>query len=900
MSNPMEFPLELTPSSLAPGLYTARLANGLRVIIRQDPRSPVAICNLWVRVGSNREPEKLRGWSHGIEHMLFKGTERRAEGDFAREVAEAGGTTNAGTGYETTNYHITVPAAKLDTAIDILSDVLFHSRFESGALDAERKVLVHENHMYDDVPFGFGVTWRWGMELACDTSPYRHPIGGKDENLLERDREDILAFWRSAYRPDNMTAVIVGDVDPASAFAGISARFGQATNPTEPIAEQVSIVPSPPVEGSHDGCRLRVEYGDIQKAYAKLIFRGPGEADPDRAALGVVRRVLSDGRSSRLYRHVMEDLQLVDEYAVFTESGPREGIVILDLETEPGKIAPAIEAITRVLGEMSVEGCTEAELERARVRALRTHAFGGETVQGQAGTLGYHDSLGDLGRAFDLPERIAAVTAADVASCCRRVFRADDLSCVIYLPENTDAKQQNVPAQPEELATLIRPALDSPPGDLPPRVASNAAARTPSRSSSQPVAARFEEYHLAQGIPAWIRVDRTVPVLALGLTSRGGAMGEPASRSGLASLMQMVQVKAAGGMDSETLHGKLESEGASLGPRTDRDSNGLFLSCLANRWQRALEWTGEVICRPEFAPEDLDRERRLALQELASHQDNPFQAATLRLRSMIYGDHPCGRPVIGTVESLPSFARDDLIDRHDQAWRPGNLQIVASGDCDPDQLLRQLESTLEGLPEGPADPAAEPFLIPRPDGILAERMTRQQNQSIVLAAWPGPETPDQDRVPYLMLKELLNGQSGRLFEELRNRRSLCYNTGVLHTAGFAQGMFLGYVMTSPDTEQAALEELVRTLRGMAESPAGTEEFERARAKLLGNLVISNQSNSARAARSDRGLLLGRGANDLEMLLDAVAECTADQVTALADRIFDAEHRFQVVLGPSEG
>ncbi|MFT7699052.1 MAG: putative Zn-dependent peptidase, partial [Candidatus Krumholzibacteriia bacterium] len=117
------FPTEdnkLQPCVLAEGLHTARLSNGLRVIIREDQRSGVAICNVWVKVGSNREPEPMRGWSHGIEHMLFKGTSERGEGDFAREVAEAGGATNAGTGYETTNYHITVPAENLPQAIDIL------------------------------------------------------------------------------------------------------------------------------------------------------------------------------------------------------------------------------------------------------------------------------------------------------------------------------------------------------------------------------------------------------------------------------------------------------------------------------------------------------------------------------------------------------------------------------------------------------------------------------------------------------------------------------------------------------------------------------------------------------------------------------------------------------------
>ena len=121
-----------TACDLAPGLFTGLLPNGLKILIRQDNRLPVAICNFWVKVGSNLEPEKLRGWSHGVEHMLFKGTAGREEGDFAREVAEAGGTTNAGTGYETTNYHITVPAGELPAAVDILADALFESTFAAG------------------------------------------------------------------------------------------------------------------------------------------------------------------------------------------------------------------------------------------------------------------------------------------------------------------------------------------------------------------------------------------------------------------------------------------------------------------------------------------------------------------------------------------------------------------------------------------------------------------------------------------------------------------------------------------------------------------------------------------------------------------------------------------------
>jgi zinc protease len=269
----------LQPCSLAADLYTGRLPGGLRVAIRRDARTPVAVCNIWVGVGSNREPEALRGWSHGIEHMLFKGTQRRGESDFALEVASAGGSTNAGTGYETTNYHITVPAAQLPVAIDILADALQHSVFDPESLEAERKVLVHENHMYDDIPFGFGVTWRWGLELAFDSSPYRHPIGGQDENLLTCPRERVMAYWRSAYHPTNMVAVVVGDVDPQAVFAQLGAVFPVRTDAPD-AGDGNAILAAPPLEPRRTAPRLRVETGDLKRAY-------PSSSSRRRAASGL-------------------------------------------------------------------------------------------------------------------------------------------------------------------------------------------------------------------------------------------------------------------------------------------------------------------------------------------------------------------------------------------------------------------------------------------------------------------------------------------------------------------------------------------------------------------------------------------------------------------------------------
>lgn len=886
----------LHPSPLSRGLHLAVLPNGLKVIIKEDHRTPVAVCNVWVKVGSNREPQKLRGWSHGIEHMLFKGTERRDEGDFAREVACAGGSTNAGTGYETTNYHITVPAPQLSTAVDILSDALFHSTFEAGSLDAERQVLVHENHMYDDIPFGFGVTWRWGLELAYDRSPYANPIGGRDENLLERDRDEILAFWRSAYRPDNMTCVVCGDVDPQKAFALVVARFGDRQYEALSEDPEVLMVPEPMTEGAHDACRLRVEHGDIQRAYAKLIFKGPGDKEGLSAVLSVVRRVLNDGRSCRLHRVVQEELKLVDDHTVMTETGPREGIIIIDLETDATRLAAALHAVCEILDNLGREGATAEEMERARVRVRRAWLMGEETVQGQASTLGHNDAMGDLEACFDFPDQVDAVDNLAVKALCRRYFRRNELSCVIYLPEGTEPAQYGIPATPAELDTLLEKTLPTGEGRPPITVAARRAVtdRNPrSIGTDRP----FEVHQLSGGTEVCVRRDTTLPLVAMALSTIGGATNESETDSGLSTLMQMVQVKGTGDLNSEAIFSRLEGLGAAISPRAERDYAGLFFSALSDRLDEPLDYLGRLICTPSFPEHQIEHERRLALEQLASLQDNPFQAAAVRMRELIYGDHPYGRPLPGSISSLPHLTREMLLQRHAAAWTTGNLKITLAGDFDTDAMLGKLEKLLEDLPRSGARPTPCPADTRPLDGVIADRISRKQNQSIVLTAWPGPRDTEEHRVPLMMLKEVLNGQAGRLFEQLRNQRSLCYNTGTVSTAGFGQGMFLGYVLTAPERETEARDVMLEVLGGLTRHLVEGPEFEMARSKLLGNLLISSQAGHARVSRTARDRIYGRDANDLPLLVRRIEVCNQEEVLAAARAILDEQKRFEVIIGP---
>ncbi len=866
----------------------ATFANGLRAVVQADRRSPVAVCNVWVRVGSNREPDTVRGWAHGIEHMLFKGTERRGERDFALEVADLGGATNAGTGYETTNYHITVPAANIGGAVDILHDALFHAAFDPAALEAERPVLVHENHMYDDLPSGFGVSWRWALELACDESPYRHPIGGLDEALLSTPREEIVDFWRAAYQPDNMTVVIAGDVDVDAELARLAETFG-AVAPPRPYR-----LPDPTTEPRHDGLRYRLETGDLNLVYGKMVFPGLAESDPDRPVMAVIHQILADGRSSRLYRDVQEERQLVSDITLLSEAGPREGVLAVDFETEPDRVAAALAGTAAVLQALKDAPPSDVELERAKIRTERAHAFARETVQGTASVLGWHDAMGDLGSAFTFAEQVASVEAEDVSRVCRRLFGREVCSVLLYAPRDAaDA----LPADAAAVETLLAPHLDgsvasSPDGDVPPPEVPTVTRRT------APQDRPFEEIVLDGGLRLYVREDHALPVVSLGLFATGGVLLQDPGRDGLTHLGAQVQIKGAGGVDAATLHAGVEGLGASLSPVISRDHTGISLTGLSRHLPRLLETLGAVACRPDFPAVEFEKERRLALADLRAVDDDPFQAAARELRAAFYPDHAYGAPLLGTEAALAGLEPDQLRGQHARAWTRSNLHAVVSGDVDPEAVAADLDAALADLPSEPRPPLPDLADAAVRDSGIRRRLSRDVRQSVVLHAWHGPTGPNTDRAVLALLQKLLNGQSGRLFEELRNRRSLCYATGLQAARGFAPGLIAAYVMTDPATEDEAADALTTELRALSEAPVPADEFERARAQLVGNMLIARQSNSSRSSRCANDVLYGRPPNNLAHYLKEIRALTPERLRDAATRYLGSEPVLSVRLGPA--
>ncbi|HEX7880772.1 MAG TPA: pitrilysin family protein, partial [Candidatus Eisenbacteria bacterium] len=322
------------------------LPNGLTILVREDHASPVVALNFWVHVGSNNESGDLMGWAHGIEHMLFKGTERRPAGAIAREIKNAGGEVNAATGYETTNYYIVVPREEYKAALEIHADVMRNSVFDPAELENERQVLIEENQMYRDRPSGYGRTWEELFRLGFTTHRYQSPIGGPDRNLRDTPRDTIVGYKERYYVPANIVYVITGDVVAEEAFAAVQAVLGDW--PEVPFSPDRS-----PEEPEQERFRFKEIEGDVSRVYGKIGFHVSSELADDHDALHVLSHILGVGRSSRLFREVREAQQLVHSISVLSVSGVDPGYLVIDFTADTGKALDALVAIFHEVGRLT-------------------------------------------------------------------------------------------------------------------------------------------------------------------------------------------------------------------------------------------------------------------------------------------------------------------------------------------------------------------------------------------------------------------------------------------------------------------------------------------------------------------------------------------------------------------
>jgi predicted Zn-dependent peptidase len=418
-------------------IETTRLDNGLRVVVSEDRSAPVVAVNLWYDVGSRHEPAGQTGFAHLFEHLMFEGSVNVAKTEHMKLVQGAGGSLNATTNPDRTNYFETVPAEHLELALWLEADRMggLVPALTTETLDNQREVVKNERRQrYENVPYGDA--WLRILPLLYPPGhPYHHPTIGSMDDLNAAELATFQAFHSTYYAPNNAVLTVVGDTDAEEVFALARRYFGDLpARPDIPPAPDGGHVPATGVP-ARETVRADVPAPRVYLAHRTHPFGSPGYD-----AATVLSVVLGSGRGSRLYQRLADGARIaqpdnVGAYTVDLRHAPAP--LIATATARPGVTADRLAAgLAEVVDELATHGPTPAELDRAR--ALLTTSWWRQlaTVDGRADTLSrYATQFGDPARAAERLPAWLAVDAEQVRQVAAETLRAADRATLTYLPE---------------------------------------------------------------------------------------------------------------------------------------------------------------------------------------------------------------------------------------------------------------------------------------------------------------------------------------------------------------------------------------------------------------------------------------------------------------------------------
>jgi predicted Zn-dependent peptidase len=410
------------------GIRRTELASGLRVVTEALPALRSVAVGFWVGTGSRDESDEIAGSSHFLEHLLFKGTERRSAVEIAEAVESVGGDMNAFTAHELTAFYVRVPDEQLRLALEILSDIVWAPAFRPDEVESERQVILEEIRMRDDAPEDLV------HEIFSNAMFPEHPIGrdviGFPETVAAMGPEQIRAFHAEHYHPSNVVVAAAGNLEHDEVVALVEQGL---------VGAEGKRPPRPAWSGGPAPKALTVLERDTEQAHVVLGMRSIQRDDPDRYALTVLNQVLGGGMSSRLFQEVRERRGLAYSVYSFRAAYEETGSFAVAAGTAPERLDELISTLDAELARLATErGVTDRELAAAKGHLSGSLALSLESSSSRMHRLGRSElTMGEIPSLDELVAEVNRVETADVTRVVDRVLGNPERTLAVVGPVDT-------------------------------------------------------------------------------------------------------------------------------------------------------------------------------------------------------------------------------------------------------------------------------------------------------------------------------------------------------------------------------------------------------------------------------------------------------------------------------
>ena len=842
-----------------------RLKNGLTVYIIRDSRFPLVCTRLFVGTGSANETAEQAGISHVLEHMVFKGTEKRPKGQVARDVESLGGYLNAATSFDKTWFITDMPAKHWKTGMDVVKVMAFHPSLDPAELEAEKDVIVSELKGGDDTP-----TRRLFEDLqvaGLAHTVYGRPIIGFEKTIRAVTADDLRAYIRTWYQPQNMMLLVASDIDPKAVLAHAEELFGDLKNDT--------ILPEPaPVqlEGAAGGPRVEVTYGPWNKVYLGIALPAPALGDQRSIDLDVLAYALGGDGTSQFYRKYRYEKQLVDSISVGNMSLNRAGLFYMVAQLDADKVEPFWQEFTRDLAALDAGKITPDVIERARFNYEDGMDRASETLDGLTSwkaTVQFE--LGGPQGEANVRHALAAVDSARLRQAQDLWLRPDQVRVRVLAPEK---------AKLPDLDAILQHNWPAP-----------AVERQKAAAAAEKVGKR-EIVDLGQGRTVILQPDRTIPYVSLEILRPGGnALLKPADQ-GLAQLTAATLTDGCGTRDLDAMERFVAERAASLSASAGVQSFTVSLTGPARFNADYFALLGDLLHKPTFAEKDVRRQADTLKAALVRRQDNPMSFMGSKINGFLFpGGQPYGFDGLGTAENQDRFGPGDV-----QAfWKQQNAQpwiLSVAGDFDREKVLAFARS----LPV----PTASAVDVPQPTWGADKRLPLSlpgRQQAHLLLAFHAVPLDHPDAPALMLLESVLSGQSGLLFNKLRDEQGLGYTVTAFYRSLPEAGFMAFYIGTTPRNLDVARQGFSGIIKDIKTDLLPAELLAKGLNRMEGSYYRGRQSLGARADEAASERLLGQPQDFQKRLLEKAAKVTPEQLREVARKYLLVDKMYEVTLLP---
>jgi zinc protease len=830
------------------------LPDGLTLIVQEDRSAPVASVQAWCATGSIDEDERLgAGLSHILEHMLFKGTKTQSSNAIAQKIQDVGGYINAYTSFDRTVFWIDVPKDGVSTALAVLSDAMMNSTLPPEEYVKEQEVIRREFAM------GFDDPDRMAGQLLFATAyqrhPYRLPVIGQMEVYNQLTQEQVLQYYKSRYVPNNLTFIVVGDVDAEKVHQQLVDFFKAYP---EKSLKPVFIPEEPPQLGRRE---VHNEFA-TELTRLSLAWHIPEITHPDVPALDLLSAILGDGRSSRLYRRVREEAGLAFGVSAFSYTPGDPGLLGVDATVDPKKRDAAEQLILQIIDEVKQAGVTADELMKAKKMALSHHLDSLTTMRGQASDLGSNWLMTrNVNFSRDYLTAVQKITLGDIRRVAAKYLIDQNLTVTSLNPKGS-------------LAAKVEGA----------KVAAPAA---------------IQKFELSNGLRVIVREDARLPLVSMSAIFRSGLLAETPETNGITRLMARALLKGTKTRTAEQIADQIEAVGGSIS--SDAGNNSLSVSVRVTKpdLKLGVGLLSDVLLNATMPEKAVAREKEVQVAGIKQEDEQLTTVARNILRQALFNHHPYALRANGSAESVQHLTQKDLLEFRDRYLVGKNGVISIFGDVQAAEVKQLFEKALGSMKPGAL--ALTDAHAPDPlSKIAAVESKKEKAQGVIMVGYRGVDIFSEDRHALELIDEASSDLGSRFFIRIREQMGLAYYVGANQMQGLVPGLFTFYLGTDPQKIEPVRTALLDEIRKLASEGLTNEELLRAKKKLVGQQQIALQSNDSFGFQCALDELYGLGFDHYKSLEREVEAVTLDEIKRVAAKYFRDQPYVLATVRPPEG